>query len=144
MYKILSVILAAVIMTGCSVRADFVPNAAFDQETEITAVGLGVLPDDEDMPIEQRHMLAVKASEYDAYRVLASKIYGVNVSSKVTIQSLATENDSFKAQVEGLIQMAEKVETTPVMNGYAYETTMKVRMTPEFRNYVLTEVENRN
>jgi len=131
--------MVAVVMSGCSIKTEFVPNMPYDESVEITAVGLGVLPNSEEMSTEQMHMLAVKASKMDAYRSLVEKVYGVKITSNVSIRSLAIENDSFKGRVDGLIQMAEIVEVRSIMDGGAYETTMKVRMTPEFRSYVLKE-----
>lgn len=144
MLRIFSLFLAVLVVSGCSIRADLVSNMPDAEGVKIEAVGLGVLPDEEDMSLERRHLLAVKASEMDARRSLVNKIYGVQISSKVTVRSLSTENDSFKAQVEGLIQMAEVIETKPIMDGEAYETTMMVELTPEFRSYVLNNVESNN
>ena len=134
---VLSVAVIGGFTAGCSFNATVLSSSMIKESVEVKAVGLGVLPEDDSMSEERRHLLAVKASKMDAYRSLVEKVYGVQVSSKINIRSLAIDNDSFKSQVDGLIQMAEIVEVRPILDGGAYETTMSVKLTPEFRNYVL-------
>ncbi|MDP2564363.1 LPP20 family lipoprotein [Pseudoalteromonas marina] len=134
--RMMLVIAFSVVVAGCSVSTN-VDFTDVDTSNTVTAIGLGVLPQGDKYSEQQAHLLAVKASKIDAYRSLVEKIYGVKVSSSSTVRSLAIESDSFKAKVEGMIQMAEVEEVKSVMDGLAYETTMSVKLTPEFRSYVL-------
>lgn len=138
MIKIRTIALLAslVTMLGCTFTTNL-DLATSESSTKVTAIGLGVLPNGDKYSKEQAHLLAVKASKIDAYRSLVEKIYGVKLSSSSSVRSLAIESDSFKAKVEGMIQMAEVEEVKSVMDGLAYETTMSVKLTPEFRSYVL-------
>ncbi len=134
--RMMLVLVFSVIASGCSVSTNLDFSGA-DSSNTVTAIGLGVLPKGDKYSEQQAHLLAVKASKIDAYRSLVEKIYGVKVSSSSTVRSLAIESDAFKAKVEGMIQMAEVEEVKSVMDGLAYETTMSVKLTPEFRSYVL-------
>lgn len=138
MKKIIATAIGMAILAGCSARLDFVPSEEFTATTTIRSVGLGAAPANSEYSAERLQLLAIKASRMDAYRSLVEKVYGVRISSNVTIRALAVENDSFKGKVDGLIQMAEIVEVRPI-NGGSYETIMEVEMTPEFREFVLSE-----
>lgn len=146
--KVMSVIKSlalglSLVFSGCSTHIEFMPNDQFKGGGVIRSVGLGAEPMKDQFSPEQSQLLAIKASKMDAYRSLVEKVYGVKISSGVTVRSLSIENDTFKGKVEGLIQMAEVVEVRPIGGG-SYETIMEVKLTPEFRQFVLTEFAKRN
>jgi hypothetical protein len=143
MFKKIVVGLAIVFMGACSTHIEFLPNDQLVNGGVIRSVGLGAEPNNDTQSDDQHQLLAIKASKMDAYRSLIEKVYGVHVSSSVTVRSLSIENDTFKGKVEGLIQMAEVVEVRPIGGG-SYETIMEVKLTPEFRQFVLTEFAKRN
>lgn len=128
-------------MSACSTssnynKVDLAPGLV------VSAVGLGTEPARPDLTDDQRMLLSINASKMDAYRSLAEKIYGIQISSSVSIRSLSIENDSFKGKVEGLIRNAEIKEIRPVSDS-SYQTTVEVTINPEFRAYVFSQLKGK-
>ncbi|MFA6561955.1 MAG: LPP20 family lipoprotein [Verrucomicrobiia bacterium] len=58
-----------------------------------------------------------RAAEVDALRKMAEKIYGVVIDSNTTVENFAVKNDTIRQTVTGVVQGAEKVETTYYSDG---------------------------
>ncbi|WP_182186861.1 LPP20 family lipoprotein [Pectinatus frisingensis] len=75
----------------------------------ITAIGVGSAPEYAIKP-GQANALARRAATVDAYRNLASIIYGIEVENHTTIEQLTVKNDTIKTAVEGAIRNARVVD----------------------------------
>lgn len=92
----------------------------------IEVSGTGVIPEYATSP-GQGQALARRAAIVDAYRNLASVIYGVQVDSDTTVEQLAVKNDTIKTNVSGLIKNARITDERAESNGN-YSVTMAVRV----------------
>lgn len=61
-------------------------------------------------------------ARYDAYRMLAEQVYGVQIDADTTVENTIVTNDVIKAQVSGLIKGAQVVSRTIDSNGYYHVT----------------------
>lgn len=61
-------------------------------------------------------------ARYDAYRLLAEQVYGVQIDADTTVENTIVTNDVIKAQVSGLIKGAQVVSRTIDSNGYYHVT----------------------
>lgn len=64
----------------------------------ITAVGTGVPP--EGVVGTEAKLMAVRAAELDAKRLLTEKVYGVHIDAETTVRDFVVQNDTVKADVD--------------------------------------------
>ncbi|MBM3892601.1 MAG: hypothetical protein FJ388_26075 [Verrucomicrobia bacterium] len=65
----------------------------------------------------QARVTTERAAEVDALRKMAEKIYGVVIDSNTTVENFALKNDTIRQTVRGVVQGAEKAETTYYSDG---------------------------
>lgn len=90
-----------------------IPNAPILAPTrviEVTAVGMGVAPENTISPA-QALALAKRAAIIDGYRQLGEKMYGIRINAKETIKDMVLRNSVIRAKVLGVIKNAEITET---------------------------------
>lgn len=75
----------------------------------ISAIGVGSAPDYAIKP-GQADALARRAAVVDAYRNLASIVYGVEIENHTTVEQLAVKKDTIKTSVAGVIKNARIVD----------------------------------
>ncbi|VEJ54698.1 Putative lipoprotein required for motility [Campylobacter insulaenigrae] len=80
-----------------------------DNDLTFTAVGEGIAPLNT-VSVGQALALAKRAAITDAYRQLASKLYGVRVNGKDTVKDAMLKSSTITAQVNGLIKNASVVD----------------------------------
>ncbi len=80
-----------------------------DSDLTFTAVGEGIAPLNT-VSVGQALALAKRAAITDAYRQLASKLYGVRVNGKDTVKDAMLKSSTITAQVNGLIKNASVVD----------------------------------
>ncbi|WP_119393398.1 LPP20 family lipoprotein [Salinibius halmophilus] len=90
----------------------------------------------------QRKILAMRASQVDAYRSLAERVYGTNLSGNTTIQNLAVTNDQLKAFIDTTIMGARVIAQTEIEPGI-YETVVEMVVHEGFRNCLRTHMNDR-
>ena len=90
-----------------------IPNApiiAPSSMIELTAVGLGVAPENTSSPA-QAMALAKRAAIVDAYRQIGEKMYGIRVNAQDTVRDVMIKNSTVKTKVLAVIRNAEILET---------------------------------
>jgi len=109
-----AVILTTTLMVFAPVRADVLQSAKNGSvnwsKGVVTATGYGVAPEDASLP--KQKLLARRAAQLDAYRVLAELVQGVRVSSGTLVSQLTVASDEVKTSVEALIKGAVISEET--------------------------------
>ncbi|MBP2630301.1 MAG: hypothetical protein H6Q70_929 [Firmicutes bacterium] len=92
----------------------------------ISAIGIGSAPEYAVKP-GQADALARRAAVVDAYRNLASIVYGVEIENHTTVEQLAVKKDTIKTSVSGVIKNARIVDEELLDNGnYQITLTMPV------------------
>lgn len=71
---------------------------------------------------------AERAARLDALRQLGEMIQGVRISSSTTVRDFVTENDSIRAEFQGLVQGATQVGTAKYPGDGTCEVTMEITM----------------
>lgn len=91
---------------------------AFKSEL-IDTVGVAALPGSDGM----KKILAKRAAEVDAYRRLAERALGVQISSESTVRDFALKSDTIKAALVQVVKGAE-----PVSIDFLPDSTCKVKL----------------
>lgn len=90
----------------------------------ITAIGVGSAPDYAIKP-GQADALARRAAVVDAYRNLASIVYGVEIENQTTVAQLVVKRDTIKTAVAGVIKNARIIDEEALSNG-DYQITISM------------------
>jgi hypothetical protein len=81
----------------------------------------------------QEKVMAKRAAEIDAYRKLAERIMGVEISGDTTVKNLATESDEIKAALAALLKGA-----TPTAIQYRPDGTCEVTLEITYEDIIRT------
>ncbi len=109
----------------------FISNTCFAigvdwNSNTISAIGVGAAPDSatKQGPADA---LARRAAVVDAYRNLASIVYGVEIENHTTVEQLAVKQDKIKTLVSGVISNARIVDEEKLDDGnYQITITMPI------------------
>lgn len=103
---------------------------ASSQPVIVTVTGYGA-PDDRFGNEAQRTLMAMRASEVEAYRTLAEHVRGVQVSSSTKVADFLTSYDHLRLVVDSYIYKANVVSQGLTGDGY-YETTLSLTLDQQF------------
>ena len=101
------------------------PYDASESELSFTAVGEGIAPLNT-VSSAQALALAKRAAITDAYRQLASKLYGVKVNGKDTVKDAMLRSSTITAQVNGLIKNASIIDENFNQGLYRVNLELKI------------------
>lgn len=108
---------------------------------KVTAIGYGALPTQEGLSLEQRRILAIRASKLDAYRSLAETVAGLKLTGNSTVSAVAMNNDSFRVYVEAYLRGARVLTVTPLPGG-SYETVLELQLGGDFSREARPALQN--
>ena len=91
----------------------------------MTATGYAVISLQNHTTPAQSRLLAIRASELDAYRSLTEQVYGQHLNATTTVADMTVTSDTFRTRVEGVIYGAVLVSISPAGDD-TYETTMSL------------------
>jgi|SRR5690554_4408960 len=80
----------------------------------------------------RKRLLARRASQLDAYRNLAERVYGTVIYGSSTVQDFVISNDTFRTYVDSYIRGAKMVAVNEHSDGVV-ETVMELKLEPRFR-----------
>lgn len=100
------------------------------QPVIITVTGFGA-PDGQIQNKPQQVLMAMRASEVDAYRTLAERVHGVELSATTKVSDFITNYDHLRAVTDTYIQRARIVSQGLTKEGY-YETTLSLTLDESF------------
>ncbi len=127
--------LALFTLTGCTstpaVDRSTISMPAVVLPAKVAATGYGALPTQEGLSMEQRRLLAMRASKLDAYRSLAETMAGLKITGNSTVSAVTMNNDSFRVYVEAYLRGARVLTVTPLPGG-SYETVLELQLGGEF------------
>jgi len=111
------------ILAGCV--QNYAPSIPDGYSQPIYGVGYAVIEVQNGSSVEEKRLMAVKASKLEAYKSLVEQLYGqyVEVSGQMTNSRIGEE--VFRSRVEGIIYGARLVEIKPV-GEHSYETTLRL------------------
>lgn len=92
-----------------------------DSFPQLTAVGYAPVDKQRGATADERVLQAMRASRLEAYRELVEQVQGVKLDGSTAVEDMMLLNDSFRAQVSGVIRGAEVVRSYPVGEYYATE-----------------------
>lgn len=95
-----------------------------------------------DRPNPRKRLMARRASQLDAYRNLAERVYGTVIYGSSTVSDFVSRNDMFRTYVDTYIRGAKLVDITEHDDG-VIETVMEVKLERSFRECV-SHVSDRN
>ncbi|MDY6840494.1 MAG: LPP20 family lipoprotein [Pseudomonadota bacterium] len=80
----------------------------------------------------RKRLMARRASQLDAYRNLAERVYGTVVYGSSTVNDFVLRNDMFRTYVDSYIRGAKLVAVNEHSDG-VFETVMELKLEPRFR-----------
>ncbi|WP_339806707.1 LPP20 family lipoprotein [uncultured Marinobacter sp.] len=83
----------------------------------------------------RKRLMARRASQLDAYRNLAERVYGTVVYGSSTVNDFVSRNDMFRTYVDSYIRGAKLVAVNEHSDGVV-ETVMELKLEPRFRQCV--------
>jgi len=111
---------------------DYVDKSAEGQsqvnwtQQTVRAVGNGAGPETI-KDLARRKILAKRAAVLDAYRNLLEAVKGVRVTSSTLVQDLMLQNDTIKAETEGMVKGAQETAVNYTKDGIC-EVTLEVHL----------------
>ncbi len=104
-----------VMMGGAYVGPLADPPAEHKQESfnalRIRVVGYGAPPTSKELSPVQRRLLAMRASQLDAYRAVAEQVQGFKLSGSSSVGNLVTVNDTFRVYVDAYLRGVRLLST---------------------------------
>lgn len=94
--------------------------------------GYGTYADIKTRQQAQQRLLARRASELDAYRALAERVYGTVVFGSSTVSDFVLRDDHLQAIVDSYVRGAKVVSVIEHKDGVV-ETIMQLKLEPRFR-----------
>jgi hypothetical protein len=85
--------------------------------------------------------MARRASQLDAYRNLAERVYGTVIYGSSTVNDFVVNNDNFRTYVDSYIRGARMVAVNEHSDG-VIETVMELKLEPRFRECVSRVVDD--
>jgi len=77
----------------------------------IRVVGYGAPPNSKELSPVQRRLLAMRASQLDAYRAVAEQVQGFKLSGSSSVGNLVTVNDTFRVYVDAYLRGVRLLST---------------------------------
>ncbi|MEC7816786.1 MAG: LPP20 family lipoprotein [Pseudomonadota bacterium] len=124
-------------LSGCQSMGRDGSRSASEQETfepiTVRVSGFGTYENVQgDRLNTRKRLMARRASQLDAYRNLAERVYGTVVFGSSTVNDFVLRNDSFRTYVDSYIRGARMVAVNEHSDGVV-ETVMELKLEPRFR-----------
>jgi len=82
----------------------------------ISGVGHGFVTPDENRPLAQRHLLAIRAAKLDALRALAEQVKGIHLITLSQLEEARLRTDLVSTRQQTLLQGVRYVSVEPIGN----------------------------
>lgn len=100
-------------------------NGSGFNSDELTATGYATIDDQPGDTAALRRLMAIRVAKLDAYRILASQVYGLYIDARTSIGDITMTNENFEARVRGVIYDA-KLESIKPVGDDTYEVTLSL------------------
>ncbi|MFW5823866.1 MAG: LPP20 family lipoprotein [Marinobacter sp.] len=145
MKSVLIALLAVVVLSGCArsggfyhyeERGELKDNQRDFEPVVVRVSGFGTYEDAAADRLDTRkRLMARRASQLDAYRNLAERVYGTVIYGSSTVSDFVSRNDMFRTYVDSYIRGAKLVAVNEHSDGVV-ETVMELKLEPRFRECV--------
>ena len=108
-------------------EADLSITQLRDTPKTIYVTGIGLAPENPNLSMEQKKMMAERAAVVDGYRKILEKIGEIKVSSTTTVQNHITTNDTIKVKINGIVKGAKQTGVRHLKGGVA-EVYMEIAL----------------
>lgn len=144
MKSVLIALLSLVVLSGCAGSGRFHDEGQRQSQSRernfepivVRVSGFGTYEDvAADRPNTRKRLMARRASQLDAYRNLAERVYGTVVYGSSTVSDFVSRNDMFRTYVDSYIRGAKLVAVNEHSDGVV-ETVMELKLEPRFRECV--------
>lgn len=148
--KSAAALLALVLLSGCDTMQYYYDKAQ-DQQREkraydsvaqvdtkariVTATGYAPISLQPGQTLDQKVLLAMRASKLQAYQELAAIVHGQHLFGTTQVRQMVTQSDQFNAAVGGVIRGARVVKTYPVQTD-TYATILELDLRDVQRAYI--------
>lgn len=130
-------LLLVAVLAGCSSWQQNPPEQAGLEDPRYDPIvvrvsGFGTYADPGDRLDTRKRLLARRASQLDAYRNLAERVYGTVIFGSSTVNDFVLNNDNFRSYVDSYIRGAKMVAVNEHSDGVV-ETVMELKLESRFR-----------
>ncbi|SFM78512.1 LPP20 family lipoprotein [Marinobacter zhejiangensis] len=130
-------LLLVAVLAGCSSwQQDRQASAEMDdsrfEPIVVRVSGFGTYAEAADRLDTRKRLLARRASQLDAYRNLAERVYGTVIFGSSTVNDFVLNGDNFRTYVDSYIRGAKMVAVNEHSDGVV-ETVMELKLEPRFR-----------
>jgi hypothetical protein len=136
--RVISALLVLLMATACAPTGQQGRNADANRFAPITlrVSGYGTYEDaTKDRLDTRKRLMARRASQLDAYRNLAERVYGTVVYGGATVNDFVLQNDDFRAYVDSYLRGMKTVSVNEHSDGVV-ETVVELKLEPRFRQCV--------
>lgn len=126
---------ACAVLAGCATPCcvGVPPSPLVATPSKITVTGYGNTGSYSQYTVGQQKLMAMRAAQVDAYRVLAERVHGFRITGNTAVSAFATQSDSIRSYVDSFIRGAKVVGMVAIADGN-YEATVELDLTPQFFN----------
>jgi hypothetical protein len=99
--------------------------------TKFTAVGHGSAGNQGQYTTAQHKLMAMRAAQVDAYRMLAEQVQGFRVSGNTSVSAFAIQSDAVRSYVDSYIRGAQVVSIIAIADGN-FQATVELEISGQF------------
>lgn len=133
--RAITVVLVLLLTTACAPMGQYGFSTDNNRFAPITlrVSGYGTYEDaTKDRLDTRKRLMARRASQLDAYRNLAERVYGTVVYGSSTVNDFVLQNDDFRAYVDSYLRGMKTVSVNEHSDGVV-ETVVELKLEPRFR-----------
>lgn len=95
----------------------------------LRAKGSGIEPDDPNMSLAEKSLMAKRAAKLDALRNLVEQIYGTRITSSSTVKDFVLQSDEVRGKVNAFVEGARVVSEQMMPDG-SYQAEVEIDIDP--------------
>ncbi|ASP37414.1 hypothetical protein CHH28_01385 [Bacterioplanes sanyensis] len=108
----------------------------------LRVVGYGAIDHGNKLSSVQRRLMGIRASKIDAFRAMAERVYGMQLSGSTTVRDMVVQNDRFRTYVDAYMHGARVISSDILPDG-SVETVLEMTVDQGFRNCLQTTDQQR-
>lgn len=108
----------------------------------VTATGYGAIDPALGKNPPQQKLMALRASEVEAYRTLAEQVRGVEISANTKVSDFITDSDRMNALISAFTLRESRIVSQGLNSEGYYETTVSITLGEQFFLAPVTTMEN--